>query len=77
MLAALNPETQRFHRIKWRQIVQASDGMEGDIGETGGEVKLGGTSTKAFPAFLYKFQPEKWPRRRLCLLPVLRDERKV
>ncbi len=27
--------------MKWRQIVKASDGMEGDIGETGGEVKLG------------------------------------
>jgi hypothetical protein len=39
-LAALNPETHRSHRIKWRQIVQASDGMEGDIGETGGEVKF-------------------------------------
>ena len=40
MLAALNPETQTFHRIKWRQIVQASDGMGGDIGEMGGEVKF-------------------------------------
>jgi len=26
--------------MKWRQIVQASDGIEGDIGETGGEVKF-------------------------------------
>ena len=41
MLAALSPETPGFHRIRWRQIVQASDGIEGDIGETGGEVKFG------------------------------------
>ena len=40
MLAALFPETPGFHRIKWRQIVKASDGIEGDIGETGGEVKF-------------------------------------
>lgn len=44
MLAALNPETQEFHRIRWCQIVQTSDGMLQGIGEMDGEVKLCGTS---------------------------------
>ena len=43
MLAALNPETQEFHRIRWCQIVQTSDGMLQDIGEMEGEVKFRGT----------------------------------
>ena len=33
--------------MKWRQIVQASDGIEGDIGETGGEVKFAGLKVRS------------------------------
>jgi hypothetical protein len=41
--------------MKWRQIVQASDGIEGDIGETGGEVKFGSLSR---PALKLKMLPQ-------------------
>jgi hypothetical protein len=72
MLAALNPETSVFHRIKWRQIVKASDRIERGIGETGGEVKLWGLFVYWWYCIAL-FQMMKLALDRNCLIDIEQD----